>query len=93
LKRRLCIFSFRFPLFDFALKGHGVAEGIEAAGVGGGRRGAVFLLDLQVDFFAVDRHIARGGDPEPDLVAADFDDSDFNIVADFDALVKFSSEY
>ena len=56
-------------LFDFALVGDRIPESIQIGGVGGTGSGPVLLLDLQVDFFAVNRDVTRGGDPEPDLVA------------------------
>jgi len=74
-------------LLDFALLGDGVAEGIQTGRRRRGGGSAVLLLDLQVDFLAVDGDIARGGDTEANLVAPDFNDGDFDIVADFDTLV------
>ena len=79
-------------LFDLALLGDGVAEAVERGRIRGGGRGAVFLLDLQVDFLAMDGDIARGGDAKPDLIATDLDDRDLDLIADLDALVQSSCQ-
>lgn len=43
------------------------------------------LPDTLVDFFAMYRHIWRSGDTEPDLVAADTEDRDGNVVANVES--------
>jgi hypothetical protein len=77
-------------LFDFALFGDRIAEGVQAGRIGRGGGGPVLLLDLQVNFLAVDGDIARGGDTEAHLVAPDFNHGNFDIVADFDALIQLT---
>jgi hypothetical protein len=79
---------FAFAGRDFAADGIKILVGIAAQG-----GGAVFLLDLQINLFAVYRNITWGGNSEADLVAAHFDHGNFNIVADFDTLVETSGQY
>src|SRR5690242_15329759 len=49
-------------------------------------------LDGFVDFLAVDRHRLGGSDPQPDLVAANFNDSDAHVIVNDDTLVLFSGK-
>jgi hypothetical protein len=74
-------------LFDFALFRDRVSKFVETGGIGRTGSGPVLLLDLQIDFFTMHRNIARGGDSQPNLVAANFNHGNFDLVADFDALV------
>jgi len=80
-------FSVVQSLFDFALVGDCIPQSVQVGGIGGTGGGPVFLLDLQVDLFAVNGDITRGGDTQPDLIATDFNDRDLDIIADLDALV------
>jgi hypothetical protein len=54
---------------------------------------AVFALNRLVDLLAVHRDRGRGGDSEADLVAADIDDGDFDIVADHDGFIALPRKY
>ena len=45
-------------------------------------------LDREIDLAPVDGDVARGRDPEPDLVAGYRQDRDLDLVADHDALVR-----
>src|ERR1043165_7883960 len=53
----------------------------------------VLALDRLVDLFAVDSDAGRGGDAQADLVAADIDDGDFDLVADHDCFVALTGEH
>ena len=61
----------------------------------GGRRGRVRvgLLQLAVDLFAVDVHVARSGDAEPHGVAVDLEHRDDDVVTDDEALLGTSAEH
>ena len=47
----------------------------------------VGLLDLEIDFLAVNGHFLRCGDADLDLIALDFQDGDLDIIVDNDCLV------
>jgi hypothetical protein len=56
-------------------------------------RFAVLALNGFVDLFPVDRNGGRRGDAKADLVTADIDDGDFDIVADHDGFVALAREH
>jgi len=74
-------------LFGFGLLRKSIPQSIQAGGIGRGGRCPIFLLDLQIDLFAMDGDVTRRRDPEANLVAPDFDDCDLDIVTNFDTLV------
>jgi hypothetical protein len=51
---------------------------------------AMFPLNRFVDFLAMNRNFRRGFDAEPDLVAADVDDRNLDVVADENALIALA---
>jgi len=53
----------------------------------------VLALDRFVDFLAVDRDLRRRIDAEADLVAANVDDGDNDVITDNDAFVALSRQY
>jgi hypothetical protein len=50
----------------------------------------VFLLDLQIDLFAMHRDVSRGRNSKPDLIASHFNHGNLDVVTDLDALVGSS---
>ena len=54
---------------------------------------AVKLSDGVYWVGAVDWNVRRGVDAEPDLLAADVDDRDLDVVADHDRLVSLSGKH
>ena len=61
-------------LFGFGLLRKSISQSIQAGGIGRGRRRPIFLLDLQIDLFAMDGDVTRRRDPKSNLVAPDFDE-------------------
>src|SRR5262245_33523208 len=64
-----------------------------ASGRGGGRCGSVWrrMVERQL-LLPVDRHVARGFDPEADLAAIDVHHRDADIVADVDLFPELAAE-
>jgi hypothetical protein len=77
----------RFP-FDQYRAQAGESEGVRRCC----RSGQILLLYLQVDFFAVNGDSSRRRDSDANLVAADFNNGDFDIVTDLYTLVETSRE-
>jgi hypothetical protein len=53
---------------------------------------ADLTVDGVVDFLSADRNIFGDFDAQPDLIAANFDDSQGNVFADDDGLVAFPTD-
>jgi hypothetical protein len=49
--------------------------------------------DLFIDFFSVHVHVLRGLDSEPNLLSANLEDDDLDLISYYDALMYLSGEY
>jgi hypothetical protein len=59
----------------------------------GGRLVGCFAVNRIKDFLAMDGHILRCTNPQPDFIASYLYDGDDNVVVDNNALILFSGQY
>jgi len=55
--------------------------------------GSLLVLNGFIDFMAMDRHFAWSLDAQTDLVTADFNDDNSDVIVDYNAFVFFSRQY
>lgn len=54
--------------------------------------GLVGLLDLEIDFLAVDGHFLGSSDADLDLITLDFQNSDLDVIVDDDCFVLLTGQ-